>query len=456
MGALLAAEVVARDEERETVERWRPLVRVVFRFGFVFLGIGMAGVWVTHSLLRSFGVPQEMVAGVDKWMALYPLTDWVGDRIFDVRVDYTPTGSGDTAAHWVFLFALLLVAVVATAVWSVLDRRRPNYARLYQWFRLLLRAALVSALLMYGMVKVLPSQMTFYLERLVEPYGEMSPMAVLWAQTSLSEPYEIALGAAEIAAALLLVLPLTAGLGSVLALIVTLQVFLLNITFDVPVKIFSFQLFVYAVVLAAPDILRIVRALFGHAVPVRNTELLLSTPRGNRILLAAQVAFGMWLLFTATTEGYDAWRGHGNGRPQSPLYGIWNVTEYTVAGQQVPALVDYSEKPRSGQGISATERFRRIIFDIPNGVTAQRMDDSLLSFPARIDTERHIITLSKDTAHKWTLATLNYEQPQSDRLILEGQLGGRAVRMQLDLVDLERFPVVSRGFHWVSPVPYYR
>ncbi|MFF5036635.1 hypothetical protein [Nocardia salmonicida] len=456
VAGMLAQREPIVDVELEVVERWHSVVRVLFRFGFVVLGIGMAGVWLLHALLRTIGVPQKTVSEVAKWTALHPLTDWAGTQIFDVSIDYTVTGSGDTAAKWVAVFTLLLIAVPVTAAWSVLDRRRPNYVRLYEWFRLLLRISLVSALLLYGMIKVLPSQMSFNLERLVEPFGHMSPMAVLWAQSSLSEPFEMALGAAEVAAALLLILPVTAGLGSVLAVIVALQVLLMNLAFDVPVKLFALQLFLYATVLAAPDIVRIVRALFGRAVGARPQAPLLSTPRGGRILLAAQVLMGVWLLGATTVEAYDGWHTYGNARPKSPLYGIWNVTVYSVGGEDVPALVDFRESRSNGGMPSAAERFRRIIFDIPQGITMQRLDDSLVSFPARIDTDQHTITLSKDTTHQWKLATFSYVQPQSDQLILEGSLGGRPVRMQLDQVDLAQYPAVSRGFHWVQATPYFR
>ncbi|WP_410876336.1 DoxX family protein [Nocardia sp. A7] len=441
---------------REAVERWHPAVRVLFRFGFVVVGVGMAGVWLLHALLRTLGVSQGAVTEVAKWTALHPLTDWVGTHIFDVPIDYAVTGSGDTAAKWVSVFTLVLVAVPVTAAWSVLDRHRPNYARLYEWFRLLLRISLASALLLYGMIKVLPTQMSFNLERLVEPFGHMSPMAVLWAQSSLSEPYEMALGAAEVVAGLLLILPVTAGIGSVLAVVVALQVLLMNLSFDVPVKLFALQLCLFAIVLAAPDIARIVRTLLGRAVDARTSTPLLTTPRGNRILLAAQVLMGVWLLCATTVEAYDGWHTYGNARPKSPLYGIWNVTEYSVAGEQVPALVDFREPPANSGMPNASERFRRIIFDIPQGMTVQRLDDSLVSFPARIDTDQHTITLSKDTAHQWKIATFNYVQPQPDRLILDGTLGGRPVRMQLDQVDLAQYPAVSRGFHWVQATPYYR
>ncbi|MFF2088402.1 DoxX family protein [Nocardia sp. NPDC058176] len=448
-------EAVGGDLEQEAVRRWHPAVRVLFRFGFVVVGIGMAGVWLLHALLRTFGLPPEAVGAVGRWTALSPLTDWIGAHVFDVPIDYTVTGSGDTAAKWVAAFTLILVAIPVTVAWSVLDRRRPNYTRLYGWFRLLLRLSLASALLLYGMIKVLPTQMSFNLERLVEPFGHMSPMAVLWAQSSLSEPYEMALGAAEVAAGLLLILPLTAGLGSVLAVVVAMQVVLVNLTFDVPVKLFALQILLYATILAAPHIVRIVRALFGRAVDAVEPAPLLATRRGNRVLVTAQVLLGVWLLAAMTVEAYDGWHTYGNARPKSPLYGIWNVTEYSVAGQEVPALIDFRAASEAAMP-SATERFRRIIFDIPQGMTAQRLDDSLVSFPARVDTDQRTITLSRDTDHQWKLALFDYVQPQPDRLILEGTVAGKPVRMRLDQVDLAQFPVVSRGFHWVQATPYYR
>ncbi|MFI1913544.1 DoxX family protein [Nocardia sp. NPDC020380] len=455
------AEAVRADDarepgpgRREPDPRWHPVLRVLFRFAFVFVGIGMAATYLAPVLLVAIRVPRESVAVVAKWLALHPLTDWVGREFFGVRVDYRETGSGDTAAHWISVFTWLLVAIVVTVVWSGIDRRRA-YPRLYAWFRLLLRATLIAGFLLYGMIKILPSQMSFNLERLVEPFGDMSPMAVLWAQSGLSQPYEMALGAAEVTAALLLILPFTAGLGAVLTFIVAMQVFLLNLTFDVPVKLFSGQLFLYAAILAAPDILRIVRTLLGHAVPARTREPLLTSARGLRILLIAQVIFGLLMVYDTIDQGYDAWHTWGSARPHSPLYGIWNVTEYAVDGTELPPLVDFDTATPDNAAIGR-QRFRRILFDTPDVVTAQRMNDSLLSIPAHIDTTAHTIRLSGDLAQHWTIATLNYEQPQPDRLTLTGQLAGRPVHMQLDRVDLDTYPVVSRGFHWVQAVPYLR
>src|ERR1700721_2964258 len=112
-------------------------------------------------------------------------------------------------------FCFLVVAAAAAAVWSVVDRKRENYATLYKWFRVFLRFALASELLAYGMAKVIPLQMPFpYLPKLVEPFGNFSPMGVLWASIGASPAYEIFAGCAETLAGVLLIFPRTTMLGA--------------------------------------------------------------------------------------------------------------------------------------------------------------------------------------------------------------------------------------------------
>lgn len=184
-------------------------------------------------------------------------------------VSWSATGSGDTTANWLATFTWLVAAALVAVVWSVADRRRANYARLFGWLLLALRLSLATSLLLYGMVKVLPWQMAFQLHLLIEPFGDMSPMGVLWAQTAVSQPYEIALGLAEVTAAVLLFVPVTATVGALLALVVCLQVLVLNLAYDVPVKLFSLHLLLFAVVLLLPDAGRLARVLLSRKTASR-------------------------------------------------------------------------------------------------------------------------------------------------------------------------------------------
>jgi hypothetical protein len=77
------------------------------------------------------------------------------------------------------------------------------------------------------------------LERLVEPWGEFSPMGVLWSFMGFSTVYQIFTGIGEVLGSFLLVLRRTTTLGALLLCAVLSNVVLLNYTFDVTVKLYS-------------------------------------------------------------------------------------------------------------------------------------------------------------------------------------------------------------------------
>ena len=120
---------------------------------------------------------------------------------------------------------------------------------------------------------------------------------MLWLQVGSSYPYEIALGAVELAAGVLLFWPRTATLGALLALASMAEVFVMNMTFDVSVKILSFQLLLLSLVLLAPHAndWRICLSCNGSSPPVTQPALFTSA-RANKVATAVQVAVGAWVL----------------------------------------------------------------------------------------------------------------------------------------------------------------
>ena len=51
---------------------------------------------------------------------------------------------------------------------------------------------------------------------------------------------------------------------------------------------------------------------------------------------------------------------------------------------------------------------------------------------------------------------LAYERPSATRLTFEGDLGGKRVRLAMTQHDLNKFLLISRGFHWVQEFPINR
>jgi uncharacterized membrane protein YphA (DoxX/SURF4 family) len=430
--------------EESQVARWSVTCRVAFRFCFVYFGLYSLATQILPGL---FPIPNVDVPDVATLWPMRPIVLWTAAHILRVTrpLVYEDTGSGDRTFDWVLLFCLFVVATVATGVWSALDRKRENYVTLYKWFRLFLRFALASEMILYGLSKAIPVQMPYpYLTRLIEPYGNSSPMGILWTFIGASPAYETFTGCAEMLGGLLLIFPRTTTLGALVCVADTLHIFTLNMTYDVPVKLLSFHLLLIALFLLAPDASRLLDFfLWDRRVEPSRQRQLFGTRRANRIALIAQIMLGIWLVGVNSYTGWSSWKTYGGGRAKSALYGIWNVDQFAVDGQLRSALLgDYG-------------RWRRAIFDFPDRVNFQRMDDSLAGYGAAINVSDKTLALTKNGDQSWK-ANFHFERAAQDQLTLDGDMDGHRIHMQLQLVDRGKFLLVNRGFHWVQENPFNR
>jgi hypothetical protein len=71
------------------------------------------------------------------------------------------------------------------------------------------------------------------------------------------------------------------------------------------------------------------------------------------------------------------------------------------------------------------------------------MDNSLISYQATIGSAKGSILLPLQGA-------LAFQRPAPGRLRLDGSMNGRKIHMELQLVDRDKFLLVSRGFHWIQ------
>ncbi|MGH7619479.1 MAG: DoxX family protein, partial [Gemmatimonadaceae bacterium] len=220
--------------------------------------------------------------------------------------------------NWLDAFTLVLVAGVGTTLWSLVARKREHHVRLFAWFRLILRFALGTTFLAYGWSKVVPLQMPpGQLTKLVEPFGNFSPMGVLWWSIGASPPYEMFVGLAEVTAGMLLFVPATAQLGAMMGLMDAIAIFTLNMTYDVPVKLFAFHLILMSIALAAPNARRVFELFVLHRTTTIAREPTVGrTSRARRGWLVAQVAFGVYACALAAYGAKRSWTQFGGGSPR--------------------------------------------------------------------------------------------------------------------------------------------
>ncbi|APA97836.1 DoxX family protein [Nocardia seriolae] len=432
---------------------WRSPTRLGFRFGVCYFGLfGLVGVLgLVPILLAGLGIESGWAWVHGGLGLLRPPIAWTATQVLGLRVTSTQVGS-DSAFQWTALFLLAVIALLGTAGWSVLDRRRRGYTRLFAWTQLYWRFVLAISMFYFGMAKAIPTQMPFVLNRLVEPYGNFSPEGVLWSQVSVSPAYEIALGAAELLAGVLLVIPRAATAGALLCAVDMAQVLLLNMTYDIRLKTVSSQFLLLSLVLLAPQARRLAAVLFSdRAAPALRRIPLFASARANRIALIAQLAVGLILLAVTGAQNWRQW-----DHPTPELYGIYEIDHFSSEG--------YARDPLLTDGL----RWRRVVVDRPFHVsdpvalTIQHMDDSFEIYGGTIDPARHII----DLHHRIALGTyaetpvrvrLTYWWPGPGLLVIDADdYAGHRIHAYFKQLDPKSFPLLERGFSWVQEQPYNR
>ncbi|WP_435614798.1 hypothetical protein [Streptomyces coelicoflavus] len=419
--------------------KWAGAARTAYRFGCVYTGLYCLTSPQVYLALRGGGMGRRQEAA-DAWAKLWairPVRNWMSVRVLGRELGDRFDG-GDDPHTWAGQLCWLAGAAAAAPVWSVLDRHRTDRAALDKWFRLAARFCLAGQMFSYGAAKAVPLQFQLPPSKLVEPLGDLTPMSLLWAHTGSSKPYQILLGCAEITGGLLLIVPRTAPLGALLCAAEMAQVLLLNMTFDVPVKVHSFHLLLLGLLLLAPHTPRLADAAFTQRpLPAATPTDLFRSRRANRIATALQAGAGLLLLGAQLRNDWTFWKNHGGGREKPELYGVWDVTGFSVNGEQLPPVT------------TDDRRWRRIVVDSVDAVAIQHMDDSLDPCMAAIDMNARSVALTKMADPKWQV-TFAFERPADDLLVLDGEVDGRHHRLHLRRRDLTSFPLVSRGFHWVQ------
>lgn len=414
--------------------------------------------------------PLDLIPGVEAvvgavyggfWEAIVP---WLGRHVLGIEAPIVRrlSGSGDTLFHYVECFARALLAVLGALVWSALARRRGagGEARALLWLRLAARYYLASTMLSYGFAKLFKLQFPQpSLARLIEPIGDASPMGLMWTFMGYSAPYTIFTGALEVLAGLLLLSRRLTLAGSLVTAGVMVNVVMLNLSYDVAVKLWSLHLLGIAALLAAPDRARLYALLVsGAPAPAGAEDRPLESPRGRRRLRVFGVALSIYLLFIHAALNAALISEYGDGRPTPPLYGLYEVEGFTMDGEERPPL------------LTDAERWRYVIFDRNGNLSTVGMDGARRGYTLAVDEEAGTLTLKPAPRWRGELEDPTEEPPpppdetyvlkytcSSDRAVrIEGAIAGRDYALRLTLVPRERFTLVRRGFRWVQEYPFNR
>ncbi|MFD1753810.1 hypothetical protein ACFSC6_01250 [Rufibacter sediminis] len=376
-----------------------------------------------------------------------PIVAFLADHVlkFENPVEYQPTGSGDTLFHYMQLLGVFLLASLGTILWSILDRRPRNYDALLYWLLVLVRYALGTAMIGYGFAKIYKTQFPFpFPHSLFQPLVESTPMGLVWKFMGYSTGYNYFTGFAEALGGVLLFSRRTSTFGALLSFGVMANIVALNFFFDVPVKLYSSHLLLMAAFVAAPDLQRLFTFFFLNkpvpaATPVPTLPKKWMRPTRFWLKLAFLCFFGYMTL----VQGYQRSQWYKKSMSQYALYGAYQVDTFVLNGDTLPPLA------------TDTTRWKLMLVNSDGFISAKLMNDSTQRLYVHTDTVQKFISWTSSTGAAQS-SRLRYHQPDSTHLTLTGRLSQDSVQMRLRKIDLQKLPLLSRGFHWVNEYPYNR
>lgn len=372
---------------------------------------------------------------------------WIGKTLIGFTYDYDVSGygSGDNTYAYVTLFVNFTLAIIITILWSIVHKNRESYNRAFYWFLLVLRTFLIAAMLLYGFVKVFQIQFqqpSFV--KLLQPMGEYSPMGLAWTYMGYSKGFGMFAGIMEILGGVLLIWRRTSTLGAFIIIGVMTQVAMMNLMFDIPVKLFSIHLVIMAVIIFMTDAKRFTSVFitnrsteaynYYHPVTSQGYHKIIEILK--KILLPIIIVAGCILSYLGQLNISDE-----NHRPE--LYGIWEANTFVRNNDTIPPL------------ITDESRWKYLLIERKDKAIIKTMTDKLVKHTFITDTNQNRISLYSESSIKDSL-NFKYEVENSKYLKLNGKLENDSLSITLTKIDLEKFPLKSRGFHWINERPFNR
>jgi len=356
-------------------------------------------------------------------------------------------GSGDTSFNWEMVFTFLSLAATGTMVWSLPDRKRKSYTQANYWLRTFLRYFLIINCFGYGIDKWYALQMPFPNQsQLATPLGDFLPMRLSWMFIGYSSPYEMFSGAMEILAGLLLLNRKTITIGTCVAMTVFMNVMVLNLCYDIPVKLFSIHLVIYCGYLLLNDGKRLLDFfVFNRAVQSNSINHINFPKKWMRVtrmvLKLAFIALFVVMPFYNTRAWYQSLYKEIDTKPIRS--GLYEVSVFAVNKDTIAGLV------------TDTLRWKDMIFEkgglgsVGSTDTAFRQRYRRGYFNFVPDTTTKTIGFKKSASATQFIFSLHYDLPDSNTIKLWGSWKTDSLYILLKRSN-RHFQLTERQFHWIS------
>jgi hypothetical protein len=130
---------------------WPLWQKILFRFFFVYLILDMAP-WQFLGIIPGVNYILNYYDQLVEWAVVNANSNFF--HVFGIaQVKRVYNGSSDTSFFWAEIYLYLWLAIIATIIWSITDRKKDNYQKLNYWFCSYLRFLVAYVCFTYGIDK---------------------------------------------------------------------------------------------------------------------------------------------------------------------------------------------------------------------------------------------------------------------------------------------------------------
>ena len=357
-------------------------------------------------------------------------------------------GSGDTSFAWAQFYTYIILSVIGCFLWTVFDKREKTYSTLNFLLVNVVRYYVAMISFSYGIIKLFALQMPFpSLSQLATPLGDFLPMRLSWMFIGYSTTYQIFSGIMETMVGILLLNRKTATLGSLLGIGVFINVFMLNISYDIPVKLYSLQLIICCIFLAAQEWRRLLNFFLLNKSATSSTVYDIEYSKKWQKISRVVWKVGFIILFVILPLN-DSWawfKDQSNKAELKPIKsGIYDIKTFVKNGDTVVP-------------VSANDPviWKDFIFE-KGGIGSINTIDTLFRqryrrgyFTYQPDTLKNNIVFKKTAIDTSELFQMKYEILDENRIGLWGKVRNDSLFLELSLSN-RHFQLTERQFHWIS------
>lgn len=391
---------------------------------------------ILYCIRRSITLPFHTIIENYLWNwieNLLPL-EYLSRSLFNLNVNLSNphSGSGDTLYDYLTLISIFFLSLILSVTCIAIPKVKNINFWIYNY--IILRYFLAFTMMNYGFAKLFTLQFsTFDLLNLNTTFGESTPMSLAWAYFGYSYKYQVFIGIAQLLS-VLLIYERTATFGALITFVMAINIVLVNYTFDIPLKLDSTFIFIFATILVLKDVKSIYAFFFTNfPLPLLVVNLYVQNSKIKVILnKVIKNCTLLYFIFTTMTNMYNYKIQLDKQYDKlSPIYGIYNV-------QFIMHKIK-SDTPNS------VLNWKQLIFEVENYTTIKYNDGQLLVFSTSIDSVSKSIYFydsMKDSRYNFKISKID-----SSSFLLQG----------LDTLIITRQAVLNnitkKQFHWITEYP---